>query len=119
MRRWLWEMQMCCSMQLTSLRKNLHEFRGKNPEPGAVIGSGFTSAPYDEMLFDSVRLYATVQEDGRIAVGGTVFFWCAAEGYSEKTAILRTFDCIDPCLAWMENECAASEECAAIFDSIR
>lgn len=110
-------MELCCGMQLEALRQRLLEAREERREPGTVIGSGLASAPYDETLFDAVRLYATVLPDGGIAVGGSVFFWSASAGDSAKSATLRSFSSLDSCLAWMEK--GAAGECAEIFDRIR
>lgn len=117
---WKWEMEMCCSMQLSALAENLSKSGERRLTPGTTVGSGVTSAPRDEMLFDAVRIHARVSDEERIDVIGTVFYWRIDKGDWSRTARLRTFDNLNQCLDWLKDEKgSASKECAEIFATSR
>lgn len=116
---WIWEMEMCCGMEMEALRKEMDAYSGRELAPGTKIDSGMTACPHDEMLFEAVRFWINVLENGRMEVMGRVFYWHAADGGWHKTATLRTFETFDDCLKWLDNkDSAGSEESASILKNL-
>lgn len=113
---WKWEMKMCCGMQIESLQTQLLECKQKGQTTDIAVRPKYPAAPHDEMLFDSVTLFARSKDDGKIEVSGTVNYWSSSKGYWHESAVIRTFDGIDACIDWLNNASAASEECAEILD---
>ena len=110
---------MCCGMELDALRKELEAFRGKRLAPGTKIDPGMTACPHDEMLFEAVRFWINILENGHLEVMGRVFYWHATDGGWHKTATLKTFDTLDDCLRWLEDkDRAGREECALILKKL-
>lgn len=113
---WKWEMDMCCSMHIESLYKQLLLCKEQGMSTGISVQPRYPAAPHDETLFDCVMLYAkSVGETGAMEISGTVFYWSPSKGDWQKSTVIRTFDNLDDCIAWLKNENAASEECAEIF----
>ena len=116
---WLWEMEMCCSMELEGLRKKMCEIPAADVVPGTVIDSGITACPHDEMLFEALRFWINVLENGSFEVVGRIFYWHAVDGGWNKTATLKTFNSRESCLEWLQDTNYESrEECALIFKKL-
>ena len=69
---WLWEMEMCCDMQLEALRNKVGEYRGKQLAPGTIIDSSMRACPIDETLFEGLDFHIQVLENGSLEVVGRV-----------------------------------------------
>lgn len=106
---WLWEMDMCCSMQLEELAKKLIE--SPDLPAGTSLRSGIASAPHDESLFDSMWLWLDSAPDGKLVLSGTVHSWLPEKGPWDKTGVIRSFDGQEDFLEWI-NIGGASEQCA-------
>ena len=112
---WKWEMDMCCSMHINSLYKQLKELKEKGITTCIAVHPKYPAAPHDETLFDCVMLYAKSIDNGKMEISGTVFYWSPSKGNWQKSTVIRTFADIDECIAWLANENAASNECAEIL----
>ena len=108
---WKWEMDMCCSMQIESLRKQLQECKNKGITTEIALSPEYPAAPRNESLFDCVMLYAKSLKDCKLEVSGTVFYWSPGRGNWQKSSVIRIFDNLDECINWLSNEDKASEEC--------
>ena len=105
-----WEMNMCCSMQIESLHKQLLECRHEGRKKDISLCPDIMAAPHDETLFDGLMLYIRSIDNGKIQVSGTVFYWSPPKGYWDKSAVICTFDNIDVCIDWLSKKSTASEE---------
>ena len=112
---WLFNMEMCCRMQISSLRVKLEECKmiGRT---NCVVSPNYPAASNEDYLFDCMNLYAKLKEDGQVEVEGVVFYWNPVDGDTQKSAVIRTFKDIDECLSWMSNEYAARDECVEILN---
>ena len=113
---WLWEMEMCCSMELEALREKMSAYQGRRIAPGTVIDSGMYACPMEETLFEGLDFRVVVHENGQLEVIGKVRYWHPTDGGWDRIASLRTFDTLDDCNQWLKDENNASrEECARIL----
>lgn len=112
---WKWEMDMCCSMHIETLYKQLNEIKENGVSADIAVHPDYSAAPHDETLFDCIMLYAKSIDDTKMEITGTVFYWSPYRGHWEKSTVIRTFANLDECLAWLSNKNAASDECAEIL----
>lgn len=113
---WLWEMEMCCGMELEALRKKMSAYQGQRMAPGTVIDSGMYACPIDETLFEGLSFKIVVHENGQLEVIGRVRYWHPVDGGWDMSASLRTFNNLKDCNQWLKDENSASrEECALIL----
>ena len=105
------EMEMCCDMQVDSLIHELELCKKVDETTDRVVTSRFPSAPRNDSLFDSMRLYAKLDDEGKVELSGTVFYWNHIDGDSHNTTIIKTFPDIDACLKWLR--CNPSEYIAS------
>lgn len=113
---WLWEMEMCCGMELEALRKKMSLFQGQRIAPGTVINSGMYACPVDETLFEGLVFQIVVHENGQLEVIGRVRYWHPTDGGWDITVPLKTFETLEDCNQWLQDEHSASRmECAQIL----
>lgn len=113
---WLWEMEMCCSMELEALRKKMSAYQRQRIAPGTVIDSGMYACPMDETLFEGIVFRIVVHENGQLEVIGRVRYWHPVDGGWDMSASLKTFNNLKDCNQWLKDEHSASrEECALIL----
>jgi len=113
---WLWEMEMCCGMELEALRKKMSAYQGQRMEPGTVIDSGMYACPMDETLFEGLSFKIVAHENGQLEVIGTVRYWSPSDGGWDMSASLKTFNNLKDCNQWLKDEHSASrKECACIL----
>lgn len=112
---WLFNMEMCCRMQISSLRAKLEECKSIGRTDG-VVSPNYPAASNEDYLFDCMNLYARLKEDGQVVVEGVVFYWNPVDGDTQKSAVIRTFNNLDECLSWMADEYAARDECVEVLD---
>lgn len=110
---------MCCGMQINSLYHKVLECKENGTTAGFSVHPRNPAAPYDDLLFDSVRLYAKSADGNEVEISGTVSYWHPSEGYWKTSAVIRRFEDIDACLTWLKNEIAAGEECANVLYGLR
>jgi len=99
-------------MQIEQLYEKVLECKQNDVSKGFSAAPRGQAAPHDETLFDGVRLYAESADGSHIEISGTVTYWNPVDGYSQESTVIRQFDDIDSCLAWLKNKGAASDECA-------
>ena len=112
---WLFNMKMCCNMQISSLRAKLEECK-RYSRTNCVASPNNPAASNEDYLFDCMNLYARLKEDGTVTVEGVVFYWNPVDGDTQKSAVIRTFNDLDECLSWIGNESSAKEECVNVLD---
>ena len=112
---WLFNMKMCCHMQISSLRIKLEECKSLG-RTNCVVSPDYPAASNEDYLFDCMNLYAELKEDGRVVVEGVVFYWNLVDGDTQKSAVIRTFNDIDECLSWLSNDYSARDECVEILN---
>jgi len=112
---WLFNMEMCCNMQISSLRVKLEECKSMG-RTNCVVSPNHPAASNEDYLFDCMKLYARLKEDGQVVVEGVVFYWDPVDGDTQKSAVIRTFKDLDDCLTWISNESAAKEECVEVLN---
>lgn len=112
---WLFNMDMCCSMQISSLRAKLEECK-RLGKTNCVISPNYPAASNEDYLFDCMNLYARLEENGQVVVEGIVFYWNPVDGDSQKSAVIHTFKDLDECLTWISYESTASDECVKILN---
>ena len=113
---WLWEMEMCCDMQLEALRNKVGEYRGKQLAPGTIIDSSMRACPIDETLFEGLDFHIQVLENGSLEVVGRVLYWHPTDGGWDKIVSLKIFATWEACIQWLQDEnCASRRECARIL----
>ena len=108
---WRFNMDMCCSMQISTLRTRLEECK-RDGRINCVVGPRFPAASNEDYLFDCMNLYARLKEDGQVVVEGVVFY----DDDTHKSAVIRSFKDLDDCLAWIGNEYAAGDECVKVLN---
>lgn len=114
---WKWEMEMCCSLHVNSLLKLLQACKEEGKTTGINVCPNYGAAPHDESLFDSVTLSAkSVGEDVKIEITGTVTYWNPYDSFRSKSTVIRSFNSLDECMAWLMNENTASKECAELLE---
>lgn len=114
---WKWEMEMCCGLHVKSLLKLLQLCEDEGNTTGINVCPDYGAAPQNESLFDTVILSAkSVGDDGKIEITGTVTYWNPYSSFRSKSAVIRSFNSLDECMAWLKNENAASEECAEVLE---
>ena len=68
---WLFNMEMCSSMQISSLRTKLEECK-KDGRTNCIVSPNYPAASNEDYLFDCMNLYARLKEDGKVVVEGSV-----------------------------------------------
>ena len=112
---WLFNMSMCCRMQISSLRVKLEECK-RDGWLKSVVSPDYPVASNEDYLFDCMNLYARLKEGGQVEVEGVVFYWSPSAGDTQKSAVIHTFKDIDECLGWISVESSACEECVQVLD---
>ena len=96
------EMEMCCDMQVGCLIRELELCKQAGNTKGRVVHPRYPAAPSRDTLFDSMNLYARLDDDGKVELSGAVFYWNHANGDSQETTIIKNFADIDACLQWLK-----------------
>ena len=112
---WLFNMEMCCSMQISSLRTKLEECK-KDGRTNCIVSPNYPAASNEDYLFDCMNLYARLKEDGKVVVEGVVFYWNPVDGDTQESAVIRSFKDIDECLNWINSESSARDECVEVLN---
>ena len=112
---WLFNMEMCCSKQISSLRAKLEECK-RIGRTNCVVGPNYPAASNEDYLFDCMNIYARLKEDGQVEVEGTVFYWNPTDGDTQKSVVIRTFKNLDECLSWISNGSSAKKDCVEALD---
>ena len=112
---WLFNMRMCCNMQISSLRVELEACK-RYGWTRSVVSPDCPAASNEDYLFDCMNLYASLKEDGQVVIEGVVFYWSPADGDTQESAVIHTFKDLDECLSWIRNESAAQEECVEVLN---
>ena len=97
------EMEMCCSMQVRSLIHELELCKQVGDTKDRMVHPRYPAAPRDDTLFDSMNLYAKLDEDGKVELSGTVFYWNHIDGDTQETTVIENFPDIDSCLEWLKS----------------
>ena len=105
------EMEMCCDMQVGSLIRELELCKQTDDIKGRIVHPRYPAAPSRDTLFDSMNLYARLDDDGKVELSGAVFYRSHGDGDSKTTRIIKTFPDIDACLEWLR--CDPSEYIAS------
>lgn len=98
------EMEMCCSMQVSSLIHELEQCKQRGDVKGRVVHPLYPAAPSRDTLFDSMNLYARLDDEGKVELSGAVYYWNHIDGDTQQTTIIKTFSDIDTCLEWLKGE---------------
>ena len=96
------EMEMCCSMQVRSLIHELELCKQVGATTGRMVSPRYPAAPRDDTLFDSMNLYAKLDDEGKVELSGTVFYWNHIDGDTQETTVIENFPDIDACLEWLK-----------------
>ena len=72
---WLFNMRMCCGMQISSLIAKLEDCKRIGRTTSCVVSPNYPAASNEDYLFDCMNLYATLGDDGTVELSGTVFYW--------------------------------------------
>ena len=97
------EMEMCCSMQVRSLIHELELCKQVGDTSGRFVHPRYPAAPSRDTLFDSMNLYAKLDDDGKVELSATVFYWNHIDGDTQKTTVIEHFPDIDACLQWLRS----------------
>ena len=97
------EMEMCCSMQVRSLIHELELCKQVDDTKDRMVHPRYPAAPRDDTLFDSMNLYAKLDENGKVELSGTVFYWNHIDGDTQETTVIENFPDIDACLEWLKS----------------
>ena len=108
---WTFNMEMCCSMQLSSLAAKLRACQHTGWPAGQTIQPNYPAAPNEDWLFDSMTLYASRGDDGSVKVTGIVYYWSPQDGDSCKSTVIKTFPSLDACLEWLDRGGIPLSEC--------
>ncbi len=103
MSRYDYEMEMCCSMQVSSLIHELELCKRVGDTTDSTVHPRYPAAPRDDTLFDCMNLYAKMDNEGKVELSGTVFYWNPVDGDSQKTVVIEHFPDIDACLEWLKS----------------
>lgn len=114
---WLFNMRMCCGMQISSLYAKLKTCRQTGWTSSILVCPNCPAAPNEDYLFDCMNLYASLNEDGTVELSGTVFYWNPVDGDSQKSTVIQNFPGIDACIEWLENKDAALDKCVELLDN--
>jgi hypothetical protein len=96
------EMEMCCDMQVGSLIRELELCKQTGDTKGRIVHPRYPAAPSRDTLFDSMNLYARLDDDGKVELSGAVFYRNHADGDSQETTKIKDFADIDACLEWLK-----------------
>ena len=113
---WLFNMDMCCSTQISSLLQELQDCKAMGIAANYVARPTYPAAPNEDYLFDCMNLCARMEADGTVTVEGLVDYWHPQSGHSRKVATIRTFHNLDECLEWMSMETLACRDCVEALD---
>ena len=113
---WLFNMRMCCGMQISSLIIKLEDCKRMGRTTSCVVSPNYPAASNEDYLFDCMNLYARLKEDGKVVVEGVVFYWNPVDGDTQKSAVIRSFKDIDECLNWINSESSARDECVEVLN---
>jgi hypothetical protein len=64
-------MEMCCGMQISSLRTKLEECK-RDGRTNCIVSPNYPAGSNEDYLFDCMNLYARLKEDGKVVVEGSV-----------------------------------------------
>ena len=112
----LFNMRMCCGMQISSLIAKLEDCKRIGRTTSCVVSPNYPAASNEDYLFDCMNLYARLKEDGKVVVEGVVFYWNPVDGDTQKSAVIRSFKNIDECLNWINSESSARDECVEVLN---
>lgn len=113
---WLFNMDMCCGMQISSLLAKLEDCKRMGRTTSCVVSPNYSAASNEDYLFDCMNLYAKLGDDGTVELSGTVFYWDPVDGDTQKSVTIQTFPDLDACLSWLGNESAARNKCVEMLD---
>ena len=113
---WLFNMDMCCGMQISSLLVKLRDCKRMGRTTSCVVSPNYPAASNEDYLFDCMNLYARLGDDGTVELSGTVFYWDPVDGDTQKSTTIKTFPDLDDCLSWLGNESAARDKCVEMLD---
>lgn len=113
---WLFNMDMCCRMQISSLLVKLRDCKRMGRTTSCVVSPNYPAASNEDYLFDCMNLYARLGDDGTVELSGTVFYWDPVDGDTQKSTTIKTFPDLDDCLSWFGNESAARDKCVEMLD---
>ena len=114
---WLFNMKMCCRMQISSLCAKLKACRQTGWTSSLLVSPNYPAAPNEDYLFDCMDLYANLNNDGTVELSGTVFYWNPVKGDSQKSIVIQNFPNIDTCIEWLENKNSALDRCVKFLDN--
>ena len=83
---WLFNMEMCCRMQISSLRTKLEECK-RDGRTTCVVSPNYPAA-----------------------------YWNPVDGDTQKSVTIQTFPSLDVCLSWLGSESAARDKCVEMLD---
>jgi len=113
---WLFNMDMCCGMQISSLIAKLEDCKRMGRTTSGVVSPNYPAASNEDYLFDCMNLYARLGDDGTVELSDTVFYWNPVDGDTQKSVTIQTFPNLDACLEWLGNESAARDKCVELLN---
>ena len=112
---WLFNMRMCCRMQISSLCAKLKMYKETGNTTSLTVNPDCPAAPNEDYLFDCMNLYAKIDAAGVVELSGTVFYWNPVVGDTQKSATIQTFPDINSCIEWFNND-SAQDMCIDVLD---
>ncbi len=113
---WLFNMDMCCRMQISSLLEKLEDCKRMGRTASCEVCPDYPAASNEDYLFDCMDLYARLGDDGTVELLGTVFYWNLTDGKTQKSVTIQTFPNLDACLEWLGNTSAALDKCVELLN---
>ena len=113
---WLFNMEMCCRMQVSSLAAKLEDCKRMRRTTSCVVSPDYPAASNEDYLFDCMNVYARLDDDGNVELSGTVFYWNPVDGDTQKSTVIQTFPDIDSCIEWFADESAARDKCVELLN---
>ena len=89
-------------MQVRSLIHELELCKQVGATTGRMVSPRYPAAPRDDTLFDSMSLYAKLDDEGKVELSGTVFYWNHIDGDTQETTVIENFPNTDACLEWLK-----------------
>ena len=108
---WLFNMKMCCRMQISSLLAELQNYKRMGRTTSCIVSPLYPAASNEDYLFDCMNLYARLGDDGTVELSDTVFYWDPVDGNTQQSVVIQTFSDLDACISWLGNKEAARDKC--------
>lgn len=80
-----------------------------------IIHTTMPSAPHDDNLFDSLKLFVNIDEDGSSNLRGTITKWSPATGDTYYHYQIKLFNSLSELIEWLDHTGEAHKFCTNVM----